>query len=187
MSRSGLSGLSVERVLGPRRHAYAEKVIDDPRRFDAIEVHDVSSFSDPEGANYEEPGCGRVTPSGFSVYAHLTDGGIDCCGDFGERSDALAYGSELASIHHWPMFDCVSSNRQSGSEVQRRDALLSMALMLRDGCLQALDPLDGSFEDDRPAISAIRSVYEAGIAEIRRQLQVNKDQSWSKTGTVNGK
>ena len=187
VSRGGPSALSVERVLRPRRHTYAEKVIDDPRRFDAIEVHDVCRFSDPERPDYEEPVCDRDTPSGFSVYAHLKDGGIDCCGDFGQRSDALAYGSELASIHHWPMHDYASPSRQSGSDALRRDALLTVALALRDGCLQALGPLDGTFEDDRSAISAIRSVYEAGIAEIRQQLEANKDQFWSKAGMVNGK
>jgi hypothetical protein len=47
--------------------------------------------------------------------------------------------------------------------------------------------LDQSFEDDRPAISAIRSVYEAGIAEIRRQLEANKDQFRPNAETVDGK
>lgn len=183
---AGPSGLSVERFFRPRCDRYAEKVIDDPRRFDAIEVHEVCEFSDPEGPSYEEPDCDRVEPSTFNVYAHLKDGGIDCCGDFGRRSDALAYGAGLASIHHWPVFDYISSKRQNSSEAQRRDALLSMAVSLRAGCIRALDPLDANFEDDRPAISAIRSVYEVGIAEIRRHLQANKDQYRSKVRTVDG-
>jgi hypothetical protein len=179
--------LSVERVPNRRRDSYAERVIDDPGRFDAVEVHDVCEFSDPEGPSCEEPGCDRVTPSTFSVYAHLKDGGIDCCGDFAQSSDALAYGAELASIHHWPLFNYISFKCQNSSEAQCRDALLTMAVSLRAGCIQALDPLDRSFEDDRSAISAIRSVYEAGITEIRRQLKANKDQVRSRTGTANGK
>jgi len=182
-----LSGLSVERFFRPRCDRYAEKVIDDTRRFDAIEVHDVCEFSDPEGPSYEEPDCDRLEPSTFSVYAHLKDGGIDCCGDFGRRSDALAYGTELANIHHLPLFDYISSKHQNSSEAQCRDALLRMAVTLRAGCIQALDPLDRCFEDDRSAITAVRSVYEAGIAEIRRQLEANKDQARSKAETVNGK
>jgi hypothetical protein len=62
-----------------------------------------------------------------------------------------------------------------------------MAVTLRAGSILALDPLDQSFEDDRPAISAIRSVYEAGIAEIRRQLEANKDQFRPNAETVDGK
>lgn len=119
--------------------------------------------------------------------ASMPDGGVDCCGDFGQRSDALAYGTELASIHHWPIFDYISSNRQYSSVAQCRDALLTMAVTLRAGCIQALDSLDRSFEDDRSAIGAVRSVYEAGILEIRRQLEANKDQARPKAGTVNGK
>src|SRR6202021_1534806 len=97
-------GPSVERALRARRNGYAGMVIDDPSRFDAIEVHDVSEFSDPEGSSYEEPDSDRVTPSTYSVYAHLKGGGIDCCGDFSRRSDALAYGTELAKEHNWPVF-----------------------------------------------------------------------------------
>ncbi|MGA7256643.1 MAG: hypothetical protein WCF17_15295 [Terracidiphilus sp.] len=185
-NNAGSIELSVERILRPRRDSYSEKVIDDPRRFDAIEVHGICKFSDPEGSSYEEPEYDRVKPSAFGVFAHLKDGGVDCCGDFGQRSDALAYGTELASIHHWPMYDCISSGRQYSSEAQCRDALLTMAVTLRTGCIQALDPLDGSFEDDRSVISAVRSVYEAGIAEIRRQLEASKDQFRSKVKTIDG-
>jgi hypothetical protein len=69
VKNAGASGVSVEQILRPRRDSYAEKVIDDPKRFDAIEVHDVCEFSDPEGPSHEEPEYDRVAPSTFSVYA----------------------------------------------------------------------------------------------------------------------
>jgi len=143
--------------------------------------------SDLDGSSYEEPGSDRNVPPTFSVYAHLKAGGIDCCGDFSRQTDALVYGAELASIHHWPVFDYTSYGPRENRQGLRRDALLTIALMLRSGCLQALEPLDRRFEDDRSAISAIRCVCEAGIAEIRRQLEANRDHVQSEGGTADGK
>ena len=108
-------GPLVEWSIRLRRDRYAERVIDDPNRFDAIEVHYVCEFSDCEGSSYEKLECDPATPSTFSVYAHLKVGGIDCSGDFSQRSDALAYGSELANTHQWPVFDYIPFKRQKSS------------------------------------------------------------------------
>lgn len=183
---AGPSEFSIEGILRPRRDTYAEKVIDDPRRFDAIEVHDTCQLSDLDGPSYEEPDCDRVAPLAFSVYAHLSDGGVDCCGDFSQRSDALAYGRELAAIHHWPMFDYISSTRRGSSEALCRDALLTMAFALRAGCLHALEPLDLSVGDDQSAIKAVLGVYARGLTDIRRQMETSKDWVPSRVGIANG-
>ena len=168
---AGTSERQIEPILRPMRKCYAGTVIDDPSRFDAIEIHGVSELSDSEGVIYEEPSCDWQMPNKFSVYAHLKHGGIDCCGDFALRSDALAYGEELASAHGWTIGDYTLGPRINNHDSVRRDALMAMAVALGTGFGQALQLLDeDDAESDRPAIRSISAVLRAGLEEIRRQL-----------------
>lgn len=89
----------------PMDKRYAETVIDNPQRFNSIEVHDMYRFLDRDGAEQYETANDPHEADMYSVYAHLKDGGIDCCGDFNLREAALSYGDELAELHGWPLCD----------------------------------------------------------------------------------
>ncbi len=141
-----------EQVLRPTEDRYAEDVITDPSRFDAIELHCVSEFSDSDGREYEDSDCDRIPPSGFSVFAHSRNGGVECCGDFTLRSGALDYANGLAKAYQWPIFDYTSPTPRRHPEFIRREALLVMAAKLKEAFYTALDPLDPDTEWDRPAI-----------------------------------
>jgi hypothetical protein len=65
--------------------------------YDAFEVHGVRDFASgtDEGTGYE---IDNLTPTSFSVYAHLKDGGLDCVGDFGKYEDAVQYGRSECGV-----------------------------------------------------------------------------------------
>jgi len=164
-----------EQTLEPTDERYAEKVIRDPSRFDAIEVHCIGEFSDSDGSHYEESDCGRHSPSGFSVFAHSKSGGVECCGDFTLRSCALDYGNELARTYQWQLFDFSPQTSKNNPDRTRREALLAMTPTLKEGFYRALEPLDPDSEVDRPAIISILQVCRAGLIEIWRQLEASED------------
>lgn len=70
--------------------------------YDAVEVHGVRNFasSTDNGTCYE---IDNLTPTSFSVYVHLRDGGLDCVGDFGKYDDAVQYGAEVSAEYEWPV------------------------------------------------------------------------------------
>ncbi len=98
---------------GNSQDRYAGKVIQDASRFDAIEVHEVCEFLGAGGETYSEADCDSGQVTTYSVYAHLKNGGIDCCGDFGRREEALNYGIELAGENRWPLYDHTATIRRT--------------------------------------------------------------------------
>lgn len=70
--------------------------------YDAVEVHGVRNFASgtDNGTCYE---IDNLTPTSFSVYVHLKDGGLDCVGDFGKYDDAVQYGAEVSAEYGWPV------------------------------------------------------------------------------------
>jgi hypothetical protein len=70
--------------------------------YDTIEVHGVRNyaFSDDDATCYE---IDNITPTSFSVYVRLKDGGLDCVGDFGKHDDAVQYSRELRAEYGWPV------------------------------------------------------------------------------------
>jgi len=149
---------------------YAESVIGNRATFDAIEVHDVSEFTDPEGDVYYESDCDQYSVSSYSVYAHLVEGGIDCCGDFTRRDDALAYGKELSEKYGWPVYDFSTSIIQTEPSVRRQKALLEMALAMRTGYYEALCHLDPYDLSDCSLAFQLRLIYIDALAIIWWQL-----------------
>lgn len=176
-----------EQVLGPTEERYAKAVISDPSLFDAIELHCTNEFFDSDGLKYEESDCDRITPSSFSVFAHSTNGGVECCGDFTLRSGALDYANELAKAYQWPMFDYTSPTPRRHPEFIRREALLVMAAKLKESFYRASDPLDPDSEWDRPAFLSILKVCRAASIEIWRQLEASEDSSQLRIEANNGK
>jgi hypothetical protein len=150
----------------PRQDRYGDTVIDDPVRFDAIEVHNMCEFVDSEGAVQYEADCDHNQTNCFGVYAHLMGGGIDCCGDFSLREDALDYGRELVEKHDWPLHDHTSSLGQDVAEKRHQRALLDMAVTLRAGYYNALQNLDPQVASDLALASLVRSIYIGVLAEI---------------------
>jgi len=70
--------------------------------YDTVEVHGVRNFASgtDNGTCYE---IDNLTPTSFSVYIHLKDGGLDCVGDFGRYDDAVQYGDEVGAEYGWPV------------------------------------------------------------------------------------
>jgi hypothetical protein len=176
-----------EQSLKPTEERYAEAVISDASLFDAVEIHCIYGFSDSNGRIYEESGCHRIPPSSFSVFAHSTSGGVECCGDFTLRSGALDYANELAKAYQWPMFDCTSRIPTRNPRFIQREALLVMAATLKEGFYKALDQLDPDSEADRPAFLSILQVCRAGLIEIWRQLEASEDSAQLRVEASNGK
>lgn len=82
---------------------YADSVIGCyANHYDAIEVHGVRNYADAsdEGTCYE---IDNITPTSFSVYVHIKDGGLDCVGDFSKYDDATMYSAELQAKYDWPV------------------------------------------------------------------------------------
>jgi hypothetical protein len=154
---------------------YAESVIDNSANFDAIEVHGVNKFIDPEGEVYYEPDCDQYPASSYSVYAHLVEGGIDCCGDFTRREDALAYGKEISEKYGWPVNDFSTSSIQTEASVRRQNALLEMARTLQAGFREALCQLDPNNLSDFSLALHIRLIYTDALTEIIRRLNEMRD------------
>ncbi len=74
--------------------------------YDAIEIQPVSDLlQDGSDQRYVEPDY--ENPTFFSVYVHLKGGGVECVGDHGRHSRALAYAMELSTEHGWPIKDYV--------------------------------------------------------------------------------
>lgn len=82
--------------------------------YDAVEVHGVRDFASgtDEGTGYE---IDNLTPTSFSVYAHLKDGGLDCVGDFGKYEDAVQYGADLNAEYGWPVRNHVLDQHRTTS------------------------------------------------------------------------
>lgn len=82
---------------------YADSVVGCyAHHYDTVEVHGVRNFASctDNGTCYE---IDNLTPTSFSVYAHLKDGGLDCVGDFGKYDEAAKYGAELSREYGWPV------------------------------------------------------------------------------------
>jgi hypothetical protein len=82
---------------------YADSVIGCyARHYDAVEVHGVRNFASGtgDGTCYE---IDNLTPTSFSIYVHLKDGGLDCVGDFGKYDDAVQYGAQVSAEYGWPV------------------------------------------------------------------------------------
>jgi hypothetical protein len=154
---------------------YAKSVINDPANFDAIEIHDISELSDPVGDAFYEPDCEQYPASSYSVYAHLLEGGIDCCGDFTRREDAQAYGKELSEKYGWPVNDFSTSPLQTESFVRRQKALLEMALALRTGFREAVCHLDPSNSSDYSLALYVRLIYIDALAQIFQRFNEMQD------------
>jgi hypothetical protein len=160
----------------PRQDRYGDIIIDDPARFDAIEVHNLCEFVDTEGAVHHEADCDHDETNCFGVYAHLTEGGIDCCGDFSLREDALTYGRELAEKHDWPHYDHTSLSGMTATERRHQGALLEMALALQMGYHQALENLDPRAASDLALAGLVHSMYTGVLGEIWLLLKRSQDQ-----------
>lgn len=80
--------------------------------YDGVEVHGVRDFATgtDDGTSYE---IDNVTPTSFSVYVHIADGGLDCVGDFGCYKDAAQYGAEVGSQYGWPVRDYVPDQHRT--------------------------------------------------------------------------
>jgi hypothetical protein len=159
----------------PRREQYAETVIENPTDFDAIEVHDVCEFIDSDSAVIYEADCDQHETSSYSVYAHFKEGGIDCCGDFTRREEALAYGQELATEHGWPFYDHTLYPSHTEATKRHQEALLEMAFALRAGYHHALQCLDPDPASDFVVAGFIRAIYIGVLTEIWRFLEVSLD------------
>jgi hypothetical protein len=149
---------------------YAEAVICDPANFDAIEIHDNSEFRDSTGDVCYEPCCDQYSPSGYCVYVHLVEGGIDCCGDFTRREDAQAYGKDISEKYSWPVNDFSASEIHTESSLRRQKALFEKVIPLWIGfhyALSSLDPYDQEYCSDA---LLLQNIYKAGFAEIDRRL-----------------
>lgn len=155
---------------GIGQERYAETVIDDPNRFDAIEVHDMCELAGQDGEIYSESGCGQFPPDSYSVFAHLTEGGVDCCGDFTRREDALNYGKELAESHGWDLYDFTESTSQNETTKDRQRALIGMAKAIRAGYYEAVKHLDTSMVADISLAKYIHALYIEGLAAIWEHL-----------------
>jgi hypothetical protein len=82
---------------------YADSVIGCfVQQYDAVEVHGVRNFASgtDSGTCYE---IDNITPTSFSVYVHLKEGGLDCVGDFGKYDDAVQYSAEVSAEYGWPV------------------------------------------------------------------------------------
>ncbi|MFC5550260.1 hypothetical protein [Massilia aerilata] len=82
---------------------YADSVISCyAHHYEAIEVHGVRNLASgsDDATCYE---IDNVTPTSFSVYVHLKEGGLDCVGDFGKYADAVQYGAEVSAEYGWPV------------------------------------------------------------------------------------
>lgn len=73
-----------------------------PKNFDAIEVHGVADLG-PDGHGGTLCEMDDENPQFYSVYLHLTGGGVDCVGDFSDFADANDYARELGDLYHWPI------------------------------------------------------------------------------------
>lgn len=82
---------------------YADSIIGRfAHHYDAVEVHGVRNFAcgTDDGTYYE---IDNLTPTAFSVYVHIKDGGIDCVGDFTSYDDAFQYGAEVGAQYELPV------------------------------------------------------------------------------------
>jgi hypothetical protein len=72
------------------------------RHYDAVEVHGVRNLAPitDNGTCYE---IDNLTPTSFSVYVHLKDGGLECVGDFVKYDDAVLYGAVVSAEYGWPV------------------------------------------------------------------------------------
>lgn len=99
---SALSGQQSHQTIPPQPlGGFAESVITEAnkRDFDAVEVHPVMSWQDPDdSSSYLCEVCDPVTdePSFWSAYVHLVEGGVDCIGDFATEQQAIDYAIEIA-------------------------------------------------------------------------------------------
>lgn len=155
---------------GHRQERYAETVIDAPDRFDAIEIHNVCESDGQDGEISFESDCGQFPPDNYSVFAHLTDGGVDCCGDFTRREDALSYGKELAESHGWDLYDFTESTNQNETRKGRQRALIEMAEAIRAGYYEAARHLDTNRVADVSLDKYIHALYIEGLAAIWEHL-----------------
>ena len=82
--------------------------------YDAVEVHGVRNFASgsDDDTCYE---IDNLSPTSFSVYAHLKDGGLDCVGDFGKYEDAVQYGAEVSADYRWPVRNHVLDQHRATS------------------------------------------------------------------------
>jgi hypothetical protein len=157
---------------GRRQERYAETVIDDPDRFDAIEVHDICEFVGQDGEIYSESDCDQLPPDSYSVFAHLTEGGIDCCGDFSRREDALNYAKEMADSHGWNLYDFTGSASRNVTSKDRQRTLVEMAEAIRAGYYEAIRHLDTNKVADVSLAEFIHTLYIEGLAAIWERLNI---------------
>lgn len=101
--------------LPPIFDRYADSVIGCfAQQYDAIEVYGVRNFAagTDKGTCYE---IDNLTPTSFSVYVHLKEGGVDCVGDFSNYDDAVSYGAELRNEYGWPVRNQVLDHHRTTS------------------------------------------------------------------------
>ena len=74
--------------------------------YDSVEVHGVRNLATGiDGETCYE--VDNITPTSFSVYVHLKEGGLDCVGDFSRYDDAAQYGAEVSASYGYPVRDFV--------------------------------------------------------------------------------
>jgi hypothetical protein len=85
--------------------------------YDAVEVHGVRNYADvgEDATCYE---IDNLTPTSFSVYVHLKNGGLDCVGDFGRYADASKYGAEVSATYGWPVRNFVLEQHRTSTLAQ---------------------------------------------------------------------
>ncbi len=120
------------------------------------------------------------------MYAHLKDGGIDCCGDFTMRSEALAYGEELASIHGWPFHDYSSNPCKNNNDFILRAGLATKGALLGLGHSEAPEPPDENTETDGSAAYPAHPAPAAGAWEIYPRTNRTARRTPPKGGVANG-
>lgn len=85
--------------------------------YDTVEVHGVRNHATgtDNGTCYE---VDNITPTSFSVYTRLKDGGLDCVGDFSKSEDAVRYGAEVGALYGWPVRNHVLAHHRTPSLAQ---------------------------------------------------------------------
>lgn len=93
---------SASAVASMQFGGYADTIVLNAADFDAVEVHPVSLWQnpdDPSGTYCEVCDEDTDTPDFWSAYVHCVAGGVECVGDFATYDEADAYAREVAAKH----------------------------------------------------------------------------------------
>lgn len=69
------------------------------RSYDGLEIAPVAEYENKDGSKFCERVDAPEEAHFWSIYGHLTEGGVECLEDFSTEDEALAFAERLLSVY----------------------------------------------------------------------------------------